>query len=156
MVTARLGKDGRSTPIDAPSERDLARFRSKYVQNINGCWEWQGFRMRLGYGQFGGKSAGKHRMLYAHRVSWTWANGPIPDGLTLDHLCRNPCCVNPAHLEPVTNAENARRAGALITHCKHGHEFTEETTYRNKLGRRECRPCNARRGREFRQRRRAA
>ena len=147
-----------SVSIDPPTLSDYARFVKKCKANMETeCWEWQGFRMPLGYGQFGHKSDGKNQMLYAHRVSYTWFVGPIPDGLTIDHLCRNPRCVCPWHLEPVTNAENIRRAAAVVTHCKHGHEFTEANTYRNKsTGRRECRACNARRGRELRAKRRTA
>jgi hypothetical protein len=144
--------------IAPPSRSDLLRFATKLKRGAAGCWEWQGFRMRLGYGQFSHSYAdGTRRMFYAHRIAYEWFRGPIPDGLTIDHLCRNTCCANPAHLEPVTNAENIRRAAALITHCNYGHEFTPENTYRSKTtGRRECRACNARRGRELRQRRRAA
>lgn len=70
----------------------------------SGCWLWAGADNGVGYGKFRGK--------YAHRVSYEAAKGPIPDGMHLDHLCRIRCCVNPDHLEPVTNAENARRGKA--------------------------------------------
>lgn len=67
--------------------------------------------------------------------------GPIPDGLQIDHLCRVRHCVNPAHLEPVTIAENVRRGAAAQTHCKYGHEYTPENTVIHHGGR-ECRTCN--------------
>lgn len=76
--------------------------------------------------------------------------GPIPEGLSLDHLCRHPWCVNPAHLDPVEHAENVRRGAsgikamaraALQTHCKHGHEFTPENTRISAQGSRVCRAC---------------
>lgn len=70
----------------------------------SGCWLWAGADNGGGYGKFRGK--------YAHRVSYEMRNGAIPEGLHLDHLCRVPCCVNPDHLEPVTNQENARRGEA--------------------------------------------
>lgn len=142
--------------IDPPKLGDLRRFCDKIQIAPNGCWEWQAFRMPLGYGQFGHRNKGRHSMFYAHRISYSWFRGPIDDALTIDHLCRNTCCVNPEHLEPVSNAENIRRAFLHVTHCKWGHEFSPENTYRNKkTGRRECRACNARRGRELRARRAA-
>lgn len=61
----------------------------------------------------------------AHRVAFELHNGPIPEGLEIDHLCGNRSCVNVAHLEAVTHAENMRRAFQRRTHCKHGHEYTD-------------------------------
>lgn len=75
----------------------------------NGCWNWTGAALPLGYGQIkiGGRS------LRAHRVSWEMANGPIPDGMVIDHRCANPSCVNPGHLRAVTQAQNMQhRVGA--------------------------------------------
>lgn len=141
---------------------DVARFEDK-VQRVPApsedlsepCWLWTATLMPNGYGQFGALLHGRRRMVYAHRVAYSWYKGPIPVGFEVDHLCFRPACVSPFHLEAVTPEENQRRATARITHCKHGHEFTHETTYRNSLGRRECRPCNARRSRELRARRAA-
>jgi len=72
------------------------------------CWQWTASRHPLGYGRMGlgGKDGG---MAYAHRVSYELHFGPIPNGLELDHLCRNPGCVNPKHLEPVSHRENLLR-----------------------------------------------
>jgi len=106
------------------------------------CLVWTACLNR-GYGQFsveGRKRASAHRWLYERWV------GPIPAGLQLDHLCRNPPCCNPAHLEPVTNAENVRRGIAgneklAVTHCPQGHPYDEENTYRNPRGHRFCRTC---------------
>lgn len=77
----------------------------KYRVAANGCWEWLGNRDRLGYGRTWSRSVG-HSVL-AHRHFWLERHGSVPD--TLDHLCRNPSCVNPDHLEPVTRQENVRR-----------------------------------------------
>lgn len=109
------------------------------------CWIWTGGRQSAGYGRlsFGARTL-------AHRAVYELLVGPIPEGLTLDHLCRVPLCVNPDHLEPVTRGENVLRGNGLSaqrarqTHCIHGHEFTPENTGLNGRGRR-CLMCqNAR------------
>lgn len=80
-----------------------------------------------------------HRRQAAHRYSWEEANGPVPEGLELDHLCRTPACVRPDHLEPVTHLENQRRGSVTArTHCPQGHPYDTENTYRDRKGRR-CR-----------------
>lgn len=113
------------------------------------CWPWKASKSALGYGWFKGQNEGE--ALAPHRVAYEFLVGPIPAGLELDHLCRNPSCVNPNHLEPVTHAENmARSAKARQTHCIHGHEFTPENTYRNANGTRACRACNRERARKTR------
>ncbi|MFJ1788385.1 HNH endonuclease signature motif containing protein [Streptomyces anulatus] len=107
------------------------------------CWTWTGYQDRDGYGQFYFQG----RKYLAHRHAYMQLVGPIPAGLVIDHLCRNPSCVNPAHLEPVTPAENTRRSEpAMRTHCIHGHEFTAANTYyriSSTRGVRQCRACNA-------------
>lgn len=90
----------------------------------SGCWQWIGAKNQ-GYG----KLRSRGRTYKAHRVAYEALIGPIPDGMVIDHLCRNRCCVNPAHLEPVTPVENTLRgANSVKTHCPHGHEYTEENT----------------------------
>lgn len=119
------------------------RIRSLSKPVESGCWEWQAFRDEDGYGRVSTPTRGRFR---AHRVSYEEFVGPIPAGLTIDHLCQNKACVNPEHLEPVTAVENHRRWAESRTHCKHGHEFSPENTYvwRNKDGEvhRACRTCN--------------
>jgi hypothetical protein len=88
------------------------RFWEK-VDRGAGCWIWTACLQSDGYGSF--RLAGKTRL--AHVVAWEWSKGLVPDGLELDHLCRNRACVNPDHLEPVTHIENVRR-GALGTVTK--------------------------------------
>ncbi len=83
--------------------------RPKFTILPNGCWEFVGALDRGGYGMVGlrGNPTGEQ---YAHRAAWVCINGPIPEGMTLDHLCRNRSCINPAHLEPVTMKVNVRRS----------------------------------------------
>jgi hypothetical protein len=105
---------------------------------------WTGAIDAGGYGRINveGQSA------YAHRVSYELHVGAIPAGLTLDHLCRNTPCCNPAHLEPVTQGENTLRGESpwakrkRQTHCVNGHEFTPENTYIRREGWRQCIACN--------------
>lgn len=79
----------------------------------------------------------------AYRVAYELLVGAIPDGFQLDHLCRNRACVNPAHLEPVTQAVNkARGERAMKTHCPKGHPYSGSNLIREKTGRK-CRICHA-------------
>jgi hypothetical protein len=106
------------------------------------CWHWQGCpNGAVGYGQISIHG----RRVMAHRLSYVMHKGPIPDGLEIDHLCRNPMCVNPAHLEAVTHRENVRRGkmgqGPLKTHCKRGHPLSGPTVYITPKGYRQCKIC---------------
>jgi len=115
----------------------------KFVRFTPGCWEWRGSRNHRGYGLF--SVAGK--LVTAHRLSYEIHVGHIPDGLTLDHLCRNRACCNWLHLEPVTMTENCLRGvgptavNARKTHCPKGHEYTPENTVKANKNSRRCREC---------------
>jgi len=174
---------------------DNARFWAKVDKQPEGCWVWQAGKDWDGYGIFHacGRSWRAHRWAYESLVA------PIPDGLVIDHLCRNRACVNPDHLEPVTDRVNILRgegvaavnadkaacdkghplppdrkcrtcaaiaarihkgwdpevaastpievARADRTHCKNGHEFTEDNTWVEANGHRHCRACHRERSR---------
>ena len=115
------------------------RFDAKVGEpDDDGCWPWLGGTANGGYGRFG-MAEGDVR--YAHRVAYERAEGPIPDGRVIDHLCLNKGCVNPDHMELVSIGENVKRHYRLMTRCKSGrHEFTEDNTIIN-CGRRRCRAC---------------
>lgn len=114
------------------------------VDKTGECWIWQGAKQAGGYGRFM-LSSSPRALVLAHRYSYEQMVGPIGDDLTIDHLCRNTSCVNPDHLEPVTLAENARRASrnAVKTHCDAGHEFSPANTYTppSRPTVRACREC---------------
>ena len=97
-----------------PPTRDaLADNVYPYIDKLdNGCWEWQRARVKYGYGTLGYVEHGRIKTVGVHRWVWEDMVGPIPKEMTLDHLCRNPPCCNPAHLEVVTRQENSRRAAA--------------------------------------------
>jgi hypothetical protein len=99
LVTGPLRKHARW-------ESPALALASRVKVAASGCHEWTGAAVQRGYGVL---TVGGQGWL-AHRLSWVLHNGPVPDGLELDHLCRNPRCVKPDHLEPVTPAENVRRS----------------------------------------------
>jgi hypothetical protein len=127
-------------------EQALFNFWRRVDKLPSGCWEWTG---RLSIGGYGMYRLKRWNLNYAHRVAWVLvANNVIPEGLQLDHLCRNRKCVNPSHLELVTNYENIMRGENFTakqkaqTHCIHGHLFDANNTYINPVtGERHCRAC---------------
>lgn len=126
-------------------EERLAR---KSMKTACGCILWLGSTDPNGYGRLYNPKGSRH----VHRIAYELAVGPIPAGMELDHLCRIPSCVNPDHLEPVTRQQNILRGMVPVTnkskrtHCKLGHELTDENTYLYKapdgVTRRRCKTCN--------------
>ena len=123
----------------------IERFMLKVRQGENWCFFWTASTNGTGYGLF----TVNGRMVMAHRWAYEYFKGPIPDGLQLDHLCRNRNCVNPAHLEPVTQRENLLRGESLTTfnlaktHCPQGHAYAGANLYVTPKGSRQCRTCRA-------------
>lgn len=146
-MTATMNPGSHSRRTEELLTQLPARWR-QLVADQGDCLIWTGQLRPDGYG--------KVRSRQAHRVFYELLVGPIADGLELDHLCRNVRCVLPAHLEPVTRAENMRRRYATYTHCKRGHEYTPENTYVMPRGYRDCRTCIRRRVAEYRARRRSS
>lgn len=108
------------------------------VARLGACWEWSGCRVASGYGHF--RPAGS-KQVRAHRWAWQRVNGPIPCGMELDHLCRNPACVRSSHMEAVTHLENMQRGKrAKASHCKHGHPLSGDNVRITKR-QRVCREC---------------
>lgn len=124
-----------------------AQFMARVREQDDGCWKWVGTLKRSPFGSYGAFTL-RGEGMGAHRASWMLFRGPIPDGLTIDHLCENTRCVNPAHLEPVTLRENILRASrgtaainAHKTECIRGHAFDEANTIIHCGGKRACRTC---------------
>ncbi len=137
-------------PID---ERFLEKVDK--VAGEDGCWLWISSHVGKPPWQYGTFRVDKATvgMVMAHRFSYELLVGPIPKGLQLDHLCRTPLCVNPAHLEPVTARENVLRSSgfparqASQTHCKYGHPLSGENLAIRADGSRQCIACRRRRQR---------
>lgn len=135
----------------------IERLIAKMSFPVSGCWIWTASLDGKGYGQIN-IDGQMHR---AHRAAYRAFRGEIPDGLVLDHLCKTPMCVNPWHLEAVTQKENIRRGmsgqatierAKKITHCPRGHEYNYENTHIRPLtGARSCRECRKQRLRRMRE-----
>lgn len=130
----------RRDPID--------RFVTK-VDFSETCWHYTGHLNRDGYGRF--TVDAEHAEL-AHRFAWTTFVGPIPEGMHIDHVraagCDSRDCVNPDHLEPVTQIENMRRVAEHRATCPNGHEYTPENTLTGRKDQSRCRTCLRKRSRE--------
>lgn len=117
------------------------------VNKTDTCWLWTGNMGDHGYGRFWHPV--KRANILAHRFSLSLVE-PLRGGLQVDHLCRTPLCVNPAHLEQVTGSENVRRQWVVrprVTHCRQGHAFDADNTITESSGARRCRTCLRAKGR---------
>ena len=118
----------------------------------NGCWPWTASGTGTGYGQFWANG----KRVLAHRFAYELANGPVPDGFVIDHLCRNRGCQNRQHLEAVLPYTNLIRGISFSavnkakTKCHNGHPFDEVNTRIGPDGRRHCRPCKRERNARYR------
>lgn len=141
-TTAHMGASGFRNVLSVRGETWFFR----QIHFKPGCWEWLGHKNDRGWGRFGGQQA--------HRVAFEIWVGPIPVGLTIDHLCRNRGCVNPDHLEAVSTAINVLRGETITaanlakTHCPQGHPYDEQNTLAQG-GRRYCRECMRERCRRY-------
>lgn len=129
----------------------VARFWTKVDRRGEGeCWEWLAGK-RKGYGRF---TPRYQHPVPAHRFAYELLVGPIPAGLVADHTCRNKACVNPEHIDIVTNRENVLRGEGVTaqlarqTHCKRGHELSGDNLIIQTNGARQCRECRRMRRRE--------
>lgn len=124
----------------------LQRFCDKVEPQLIGCWKWSAAKNSKGYGYFG--TSTKRGTMMAYRFAYEINKGKIPEGMEIDHLCRNTSCVNPNHLEAVTSRENIMRGNGFAsinakkTNCVRGHEFSPKNTIkRERTGARRCREC---------------
>lgn len=134
---------------------DFTRLRLfRKVDFGDGCWLWRGAKVNGGYGRV----RYRRRQWPTHRLLYRWMVGRVPPRLDLDHLCREPSCVRPDHLEPVTRRENLLRGDTLAarktrqTHCIHGHPLAGSNLYRWRTSRK-CKACHSQSERRRRLRR---
>ena len=132
----------------------------KRVQKGDGCWNWTGNKIKGGYGHVmvgktfrrNGKAALLLRL--AHRVAYELTNGPIPEGMTIDHICGNPPCVKPDHLQVMSMRDNIMKGNApparcaRQTHCLRGHPLTGSNLYNSHRPGRSCKACDRIRSRQ--------
>lgn len=141
----RISETLRTLPQSVLEQRAVWFWR--HVQKTEKCWLWTAQVSWRGYGRFRVLDGPRGTMM-AHRFSYQLLIGPIPRGLTLDHLCREKRCVNPEHLEVVTLRENILRGNSLPainarkTHCKRGHCLSGKNVVITTAGYRNCRECN--------------
>lgn len=142
------GWDAYELDLDDAPRALRQRFWSKVdIRGVSDCWPWTAFKRPAGYGMF--VIAGHTpRTVRAARVAYAIDRGPIPAGMTVDHLCNHTDCTNPSHLELVPKGENTRRQRDRNQTCKRGHPYTPENTSILKTGGRRCRQCKREHERE--------
>jgi hypothetical protein len=125
------------------SNNDIERFMG-HVDVTKSCWVWKGSKDKNGYGFYWSKN----KVRRAHRFIYSKMIGDLVDGMVIDHLCHNPSCVNPDHLEQVTQRENTFRSTTSVAiinsskkECMNGHTFSYSNTIIRKDGTRNCRTC---------------
>ncbi len=123
--------DGKKPDVLTPAR--LRSFMAKIVTAKSGCWLWTAGTSDNGYGSFGGHNA--------HRTAYLWFIGDIPPGADVDHTCRQPLCVNPAHLQAVTRSENLRLVYKRAKTCRRGHPWVPDNIITRRDGVRTCRAC---------------
>lgn len=149
LTTNEHGAFDMAKPIPTQIPDDVkARFWAKVdVRGPDACWEWLSTKIGKGYGRVRIGGVGQYP---AHRIALWLSGAPIATDQVIDYLCRNPSCVNPAHLEAVSNRENTLRGVAgvhrvlervSVTHCKRGHLMSPDNLRPRKDGARDCRAC---------------
>ena len=139
----RFVRHGDPTTVRPTADFRRAMWWRISEEPISGCWLWTGPINRYGYGV----ACVSGRRMSAHRAVYEILRGAIPDGLTIDHLCRVTSCVNPWHMEAVPQGVNTLRGNTVSgvnsrkTHCLRGHPFDEQNTRRTRDGYRSCRAC---------------
>lgn len=128
--------------------REIAELQTRFlakVQKTETCWNWTASKYR-GYGQFWNGQ----KLVAAHRIAWEWYNDQsIPEGFTVDHICQNPSCVNPKHLQAITMFDNCVLGSkAQNTHCPKGHPFEGRNVIWVKTSRM-CRICKQAKDRRY-------
>ena len=133
-----------------------SRIESKFIPEPNsGCFIWTGMLNGAGYGMVAVTTNGVKRLRRAHRLYYEIEKGPIPEGLVIDHLCRMRCCLNPAHMEPVTSVENVMRGESFFaqqvrrTHCPQGHLYGGKNLRISAKGERICKICDRNRAMSY-------
>ena len=126
------------------TKEESERFHSKFIELPNGCHQWQGPLDKDGYGYFFLRRKSRR----AHRVAWYMQRGGIPEGMVINHICRNRWCVNPQHMQLLTPRENNLQDSNSIpainarkTHCKNGQEFDKVQTVKSGKSYRVCSIC---------------